>query len=66
MTVEEFMANQKDRLKRLKEKYALRFGENAPDLEEAAFWGSEVDLLKDAIETGVPIVIKKLDEKADL
>ena len=60
------LSKKRDRINGLKQRYADRFGEDAPDLEGAAFWGSEEDLIKDALETGVPIVIEKLDEKVDL
>ena len=66
MAAEEFIEQQKNRLNEFKRIYAERFGEEAPDLSEAAFWGSQLNLLKDAIETGVPINIGKLPENADL
>jgi len=66
MTAEEFIKSQKEILDNLEKRYAEIFGEESPDLSDASFWGSEIDLLKDSIDTGVPINVSKLAQDADL
>jgi len=66
MTAEEFIQAQKDLAESLVKKYTEQFGESPPDLSDISFWGSEIDALKEAIDSGVLIQLTELPEQADL
>ena len=55
MTLEEFVENLKETEIELKAEYTKKFGIEPPDLDELAFLGSKVDILRAAIDENTVI-----------
>ena len=55
MTLEEFIGGLKETETELKAEYTKKFGLDPPDLDELAFLGSKIDILKQAIDENTVI-----------
>jgi len=55
MTLEEFIGDLKETETELKAEYTKKFGLDPPDLDELAFLGSKIDILKQAIDENTVI-----------
>jgi len=55
MTLEEFIGDLKETETELKAAYTKKFGLDPPDLDELAFLGSKIDILKQAIDENTVI-----------
>jgi len=66
MTLDEFIDGLKETEIELKAKYTKKFGIEPPDLDELAFLGSKIDILKQAIDENTVIQDIIIPDGADI